>query len=129
MTDAPHLPGFGRCGIPRLSTGHSLLQQALMLLVICTLHTQEPRFVESHICQNRADVGHPSSVTDQAVRNAGLMRNAPQVVYKTIVGLRPAFSHARPAPNLGTRPWAFVLCRLRRQLRPILSEQVFDAHR
>jgi hypothetical protein len=47
------------------------MQQVLMLMVICTLHTQEPRFVESHICQNRADVGHPSFVTEQAVRNAG----------------------------------------------------------
>src|ERR1700755_1990301 len=76
MTGAPYLPGFGRCGIPRLSTGHSLLQRVLMLMVICTLHTQEPRFVEPHICQNRADVGHPSFVTDQAVRNAGLLRQA-----------------------------------------------------
>jgi hypothetical protein len=42
-----------------------------MLMVIYTLHTQGPRFVESHICQNRADMGHPSSVTEQAVRNAG----------------------------------------------------------
>ena len=25
--------------------------------------------VESHICQNRADMGHPCFVTDQAVRN------------------------------------------------------------
>jgi hypothetical protein len=25
MTGAPYLPGFGRCGIPRLSTGHPLL--------------------------------------------------------------------------------------------------------
>src|ERR1700732_1479598 len=74
MTGAPYLPGFGRCGIPRLSTGHSLLQQVLMLMVICTLHTQEPRFVESHICQNRADVGHPSFVTGQAVRNAAQKR-------------------------------------------------------
>src|SRR6202043_552927 len=73
MTGAPYLPGFGRCGIPQLSTGHSLLQQVLMLMVICTLHTLEPRFVESHICQNRADVGHPSFVTEQALRNAGLI--------------------------------------------------------
>jgi hypothetical protein len=28
-----------------------------MLMVIYTLHTQGPRFVESHICQNRADMG------------------------------------------------------------------------
>src|ERR1700738_3477068 len=26
MTGAPYLPGFGRCGIPLLSTGHSLLE-------------------------------------------------------------------------------------------------------
>ena len=39
-------------------------------MVIYTLHTQGPRFVESHICQNRADMGHPSFVTQQAVRNA-----------------------------------------------------------
>jgi hypothetical protein len=43
-------------------------QQVLMLMVICTMHTQGPRFVESHICQNQADMGHPSSVTEQAVR-------------------------------------------------------------
>ncbi len=42
-----------------------------MLMVIYTLHTQGPRFVESHICQNRADMGHPSFVMEQAVRNAG----------------------------------------------------------
>src|SRR5579859_3701248 len=29
MTGAPHLPGFGRCGIPRLCTGHSLLATGL----------------------------------------------------------------------------------------------------
>ncbi len=44
-----------------------------MLMVIYTLHTQGPRFVESHICQNRADMGHPSSVMEQAVRNAGYL--------------------------------------------------------
>jgi hypothetical protein len=32
------------------------------MVVIYALHSQGPRFVESHICQNRADVGHPSSV-------------------------------------------------------------------
>ena len=46
-------------------------QRVLMLMVIYTLHTQGPRFVVSHICQNRADMGHPSFVTQQAVRNAG----------------------------------------------------------
>src|SRR5450631_1891206 len=29
MTGAPYLPGFGRCGIPLLSTGHSLLATGL----------------------------------------------------------------------------------------------------
>jgi hypothetical protein len=37
------------------------------MMVIYTLHTQGPSFVESHICQNRADMGHPSFVTQQAV--------------------------------------------------------------
>jgi len=46
-------------------------QPVLMLVVIYTLHTQGQRFVESHICPNRADMGHPSFVTEQAVRNAG----------------------------------------------------------
>ena len=40
-----------------------------MSMVIYTLYTQGPKFVESHICQNRADMGHPSFVTDRAVRN------------------------------------------------------------
>jgi hypothetical protein len=35
-----------------------------MFIVIYTLYSQGPRFVESHICQNRADMGHPSLVTD-----------------------------------------------------------------
>ncbi len=43
-----------------------------MLMFIYTLHTQGPRLVESHICQNRADMGHPSFVMEQAVRNARL---------------------------------------------------------
>ena len=29
MTGAPYLPGFGRCGIPRLSTGYALQQTGL----------------------------------------------------------------------------------------------------
>jgi hypothetical protein len=41
-------------------------------MVIYTLYTQGPRFVESHICQNRADMGHPSFVTDPAVRNSSV---------------------------------------------------------
>jgi hypothetical protein len=59
-----YLPGFGRCGIPRLCTGHSPLATVFMSMVIYTLYTQGRRFVESHICQNRADMGHPSFVTD-----------------------------------------------------------------
>ncbi len=38
-------------------------------MVSCILYTQGPKSVESHICQNRADMGHPSFVMDQAVRN------------------------------------------------------------
>ena len=38
-------------------------------MVIYTLSIQGPRFVESHICQNRADMGHPSFLTKQAVRD------------------------------------------------------------
>ena len=41
-----------------------------MLMFIYTLHTQRRKFVESHICQNQADMGHPSFVREQAVRNA-----------------------------------------------------------
>jgi hypothetical protein len=36
-----------------------------MSMVIYILYAQGPRFVESHICQNRADMGHPSFVTDR----------------------------------------------------------------
>jgi hypothetical protein len=36
-----------------------------MFMVIYTLYTQGLRFVESHICQNRADMGHPSFVKDR----------------------------------------------------------------
>ena len=39
-------------------------QQVFMSILIYALYTQGPRFVESHICQNRADMGHPSFVTD-----------------------------------------------------------------
>src|SRR5271170_639945 len=77
-----YLPGFGRCGIPRLSTAHSPMATGLDVHGHLHLHTQGPRFVESHICQNRADMGHPSFVTDRdlttgpslsqgSVRNAG----------------------------------------------------------
>jgi hypothetical protein len=49
-----------------------------------TLHTQEPRFVESHICQNRADMGHPSVVTDseaKAVKRAAIYGTAEAVPF------------------------------------------------
>jgi hypothetical protein len=39
-----------------------------MSMVICTLYTQGPKFAESHICQNRADMG---IVTHLAVRYSG----------------------------------------------------------
>jgi hypothetical protein len=38
-------------------------QQVFISMVIYALYTQGPRSVESHICQNRADMGHPSFVT------------------------------------------------------------------
>ena len=47
-----------------LSTGNG----SLCPWSIYTLYTQGPKFAESHICQNRG-MGHPSFITDQAVRN------------------------------------------------------------
>jgi hypothetical protein len=47
---------------PRLS----LLQQIpTSVMIIYTLYSQRSRSVDSHICQNRADMGHPSFVTPQ----------------------------------------------------------------
>ena len=46
-------------------------QQILKSMTIDTLHSQGLRFVESHICQNRADMGHPAFVAGRAVRNLG----------------------------------------------------------
>jgi hypothetical protein len=46
-------------------------QQILKSMAIYALHSQGLKFVESHICQNRADMGHPGSVADRAVRNPG----------------------------------------------------------
>ena len=46
-------------------------QQVFMSMVIYTLYTQGSKLVESHICQNRADMGHPSFVRELAVRNCG----------------------------------------------------------
>ena len=54
-----YLPGFGRCGIPRLSTRQSIPATNLGAWAICSLHSLGSAFVESHICQNRADMGHP----------------------------------------------------------------------
>ena len=41
----------------------SLLQRIPRSMIIYTLYSQRSRSVESHICQNRADMGHPSFVT------------------------------------------------------------------
>jgi len=41
----------------------SLLQRIPGSVIIYTLYSQRSRSVESHICQNRADMGHPSFVT------------------------------------------------------------------
>jgi hypothetical protein len=75
---APYLPGFGRCGIPRLSTRQSIPATNLGAWAIRSLHSLGSAFVESHICQNRADMGHPgvplrvgSFDRKLLVRNAG----------------------------------------------------------
>ena len=68
----PHIcPGLADVGFHGSPPVTLYWQQVLMLMVIYTLNTQGPRFAESHICQNRADMGHPSFVTERAVRNAG----------------------------------------------------------
>jgi hypothetical protein len=54
-----YLPGFGRCGIQRLSTRVSIPATNLKAWAICSLQSSGSAFVESHICQNRADMGHP----------------------------------------------------------------------
>ena len=41
----------------------SLLQRIPRSMIIYTINSQRPRSAESHICQNRADMGHPSFVT------------------------------------------------------------------
>jgi hypothetical protein len=59
------LPGFGRCGIPRLSTAHSPLATGL------DLHGHlHPLHSGAEVCgiphlPNPADMGHPSFVTTQ----------------------------------------------------------------
>ena len=61
---APYLPDFGRCGIPRLLIEHSSPATDLDLQSDSyTLYLQGARFVESHICQKRADMGHPGFVS------------------------------------------------------------------
>ena len=37
----------------------TLYQQQILSMAINALHSQGLRFVESHICQNRADMGAP----------------------------------------------------------------------
>jgi len=69
--DFPTLETYADQAVPALGPPSARPPPASPPRIICTLRTQEPRFVESHICQNRADVGHPSFVTDQAVRNTG----------------------------------------------------------
>ena len=49
----------------------TLYQQQILSMAIYALHSQGLRLVESHICQNRADMGHPGFVADQALRKPG----------------------------------------------------------
>jgi hypothetical protein len=48
----PVLADVGFHGYPRVTLYR---QRVFMSMVIYTLYTQGPKFVESHICQNRAD--------------------------------------------------------------------------
>jgi hypothetical protein len=45
------------------------------MMVIYTVHTQGPRFVESHICQNRADIGAPVIGYGTSREKCGLAQN------------------------------------------------------
>ena len=63
----PVLADVGFNGCPPIT----LYQQQILSMAIYALHSQGLRFVESHICQNRADMGHPGLVADRAVRNSG----------------------------------------------------------
>ena len=58
----PVLADVGFHGCPLITLYR---QQILKSTTIYTLRRQGLRFVESHICQNRADMGHPSFVTDR----------------------------------------------------------------
>ncbi len=51
-------------------------------MAIDTLHSQGLRFVESHICQNRADMGHPGFVADRAPEKSRLMMKQAQRIHK-----------------------------------------------
>ena len=67
-----YLPGFGRCGIPRPSTGHSLPATGLHVHGhLHPLHSGAEVCGIPHLAKNERDMGHPSLVTDQAVRNSG----------------------------------------------------------
>ncbi len=63
----PVLADVGFNGCPPIT----LYQQQILSMAIYALHSHRLRFVESHICQNRADMGHPRFVADRAVRNPG----------------------------------------------------------
>ncbi len=66
----PHIcPVLADVGFNGCSPTTLYQQQILKSVPIYTLHSQGLRFVESHICQNRADMGHPGFVADRAVRS------------------------------------------------------------
>ncbi len=51
----------------------TLYPQQILSMAIYGLHSQGLRFAESHICQNRADMGHPGLVADRAPEKARLV--------------------------------------------------------
>ncbi len=63
----PVLADVGFNGCPPITP----YQQQILSMAIYALHSQGLGFVESHICQNRADMGHPGFVADRTVRNSG----------------------------------------------------------
>ncbi len=64
----PVLADVGFNGCPPIT----LYQQQILSTAIYTLHIQGLRFAESHICQNRADMGHPGFVADRAPEKSRL---------------------------------------------------------
>ena len=64
----PVLADVGFHGCPPIT----LYQQQILSMAIYALHSQGLRFVESHICQNRADMGHPGFVADRAPEKSRL---------------------------------------------------------